>query len=526
MSTPNTGLFASAETGNEVSKAEFDAQVSDLRVELLNLQYDLKHANFSVLLLVAGDDRPGTIAAVRTLHEWMDARYINTHVLFDDARDSDTEHPLLWRYWRRLPRAGRVGLFVGAWPTMLIRSALIEKWSTAELDGWLDHTERFERALALEGTLVLKFWFHLAKDAHRKRLKEAAKNPELNWQYEARDWQILDNYDRGLELVEHAVRRTNTPRAPWIVIESTDRRYRDLTMGQQVAMALKARLEVGPPVRAEAPVQLSTPGQSVLEQIDLSATAPDSYSDDLNRLQARLNELGRVASENGISCAMVFEGVDAAGKGGAIRRLTTALPIQSTRVVSIAAPDEEERAHHYLWRFWREVPARGETVIFDRSWYGRVLVERVEELANERQWSRAYEEINDFESSLNDFGIVVTKFWLQIDADEQLARFNARAETPYKKYKLTDEDYRNREKWADYQQAAHEMIARTNTHYAPWHLVASNDKKHARLQVLETVCDRLESRLVDAFGKSWKKKLTPRTDKSSNDKAKKNKKKS
>jgi polyphosphate:AMP phosphotransferase len=507
--TQATSLLSVAEVGHEISREHYEERLEALRVELLNLQYDLQAADFSVLILVVGDDRPGCVQAVRVLHEWMDQRFIDTHVFYGPPSEAERERPVVWRYWRRLAAKGRTGLFLGAWPAFVVQSALAEEWTGPELDAALDHAERFERALVDDGTLLLKFWVHLPKSVLKKRLNQAKKSPDRHWHFEERDWEILEQFDEGIQVVERLLHRTNVPRAPWAIIESTDNRYRNLTIGEHVAGALKKRLSVA---RVDAPKPVSpidppVSGQSILDQIDLTAVVPaDEYSERLDDLQSRLNELTRAADEVGVACVMAFEGSDAAGKGGVIRRVTKAIPIQTVQVISVAAPTEEERARHYLWRFWRHIPAAGHTVIFDRSWYGRVLVERVEGFAEEREWSRAYEEINDFESVLDESGVVVLKFWLQIDADEQLQRFEARAKTPYKKYKLTDEDYRNREKWDLYQQAVHDMVARTSTSYAPWYLVGANDKKHARLTILETICDRLQARLDERNAKNKKKK--------------------
>lgn len=490
----STGLFAASEVGNKIEKQEYEDAVAELRVELLNLQFDLQDADFSVIVVLVGNDRPGCADTVRTLHEWMDARYIDTHVLYAHETESDAERPILWHYWRRLPRKGRTGLFLGAWPAFVVQRAIAEGCSELELDGALDHVERFENELALDGTLLLKFWCHVPEDVLGKRLKESRKDSGNHWWIEERDWEIHDTFDEFMRVTERTVRRTNTALAPWSIVESTDRRYRNLTIGRRIAEALRNRLENGKddpgPVASYVP---SGAASSILDQIDLTAVAPvEDYKKELKPQQARINKLSRALVEADKACVIVFEGVDAAGKGGAIRRLTAAMPIQSVRVIPIAAPSADELAHHYLWRFWREVPAAGKTVIFDRSWYGRVLVERVEGFAKEHEWQRAYEEINDFESILHESGIPVIKFWLQIDSDEQLRRFEARADTPYKKYKLTDEDFRNREKWDLYREATSDMILRTSTSYAPWNLVAANDKRHARLTVLRTVAERFE----------------------------------
>lgn len=497
MKSENTGLFSVAEAGNKLGKQEYEDAVASLRVELLNLQFDLQDADFSMIVVLAGDDRPGCADTVRTLHEWMDARYIDTYILYAHETEADAERPILWHYWRRLPPRGRTGLFLGAWPAFVVQRSIAENWSELETDGALDHIERFEHELTVDGTLLLKFWLHIPESELGRRLKEAKKDSSDHWWIEDRDWEIHDNYDAFLRVSEQTVRRTNTPEAAWSIVESTDRRYRNLTVGQQIAEALRNCIEAGPQShRTTASALPTAQGQNIIDRIDLSATVPvEAYKKELKKLQSRLNGLSRSLVDAGDACVLVFEGVDAAGKGGAIRRLTAAMPIQSVRVIPIAAPSDEELARHYLWRFWRHVPAAGKIVIFDRSWYGRVLVERVEGFAPDYAWQRAYEEINDFESILHESGIPVIKFWLQIDADEQLRRFESRAETPYKKYKLTDEDFRNREKWDLYQEATHDMITRTSTRYAPWNLVAANDKRHARLSVLRIVCERLEEHL-------------------------------
>jgi len=502
-----SGLLAAAASGHSIEKEEYERRLGALRVELLNSQYDSRNADFSTIVVLAGDDRPGCVEVIHALHEWMDARYMETHVLCRGWSEEELERPVFWRYWRRLPPAGRIGLFLGAWPVQLIQAALDGEANDLELDGGIDHVERFEQSLARDGALVLKFWLHLPKRQLEKRLAKAKKRPERHWRIEESDWEILDRYDEGMKVAERVLRRTNTPSAPWTIVESTDRRYRNLRVAQQISTALQARLAGGSPAPAAPPVARPAEpldAQNVLDRVDLSQSLdPETYEKELDELQARWSELSRTAVERGISCVMAFEGWDAAGKGGCIRRLTRPMPVQRVRVIPVAAPTDEERARHYLWRFWRRIPRDGATVIFDRSWYGRVLVERVEGFAAEHEWRRAYEEINEFEAQLDEHGIPVLKFWLHVDPDEQLRRFEARAQTPYKKYKLTEEDFRNREKWPEYCRAVHEMVERTNTSYAPWYLVAANDKRFARVRVLRAAVERLEGRLEDS--KSHKK---------------------
>ncbi len=283
---------------------------------------------------------------------------------------------------------------------------------------------------------------------------------------------------------------------------ANNKRYRDLTVGRTLLEAMKSRLETPQPLCIPATSHAPTlPNQAsaqitLLDQVDLSKTKErDLYKSELNKLQAEANELTWKAYQKKRSCVLVFEGVDAGGKGGAIRRLTSAVDARLYRTIPIAAPTDEEKAHHYLWRFWRHLPRAGRMTIFDRSWYGRVLVERVEGFASDPEWQRAYSEINQFEQQMSENGIIVMKFWLHISADEQLARFEARKATPYKQHKITDEDWRNREKWEEYKLAVNEMVIRTSTEFAPWHLIPGNDKKYARVTVLRTIVERLRAEL-------------------------------
>lgn len=492
----SSGLFAAAEIGNVISKDEFDEQIEALRVDLLNYQFDLRSQNFSVIVLIAGNDRPGAVNVFRTLHDWMDARYLQNHITFGSDHNEDAVRPILGRYWRRIPNDGQIGVTLGGWPTSYLRVGFNEKWTPAQFDRAAGHINRFEKQLVDDGTLMLKYWLHLPQQVLHERLQAADKNPEKHWDFAQHDWELLEQSDDVFTQIEALVRRTHSVAAPWSIVESTNQYYATLTIGRHIANALASRLAQPKSVPLVTPAPPSFSAQSLLGQIDLSVEANgDTYSDELASLQANLNQLAHQAQQAGVSCIFVFEGVDAAGKGGAIRRLARALPVQYVRVIPISAPNEAEKAHHYMWRFWTRVPSPGHDVVFDRSWYGRVLVERVEGFASEYEWSRAYNEINEFEESLHDAGMVVVKFWLQIDADEQLKRFEARSMTPYKKYKLTDEDYRNRDKWDQYQLAADDMVARTNTPYAPWHLIAANDKRHARLQVLRTTVAALQNRL-------------------------------
>jgi len=486
-------MFETVEVGNKVSKEDYDAQAPALREALLDAQHELRQAPFSLLLVVIGDDRQGCEETVDLLNEWLDARYVTTDAA-DRPSDEERERPPLWRYFRSLAPRGRTTLFLGAWVLHAIGDHLRGRVGKKRLRRQLEHMQRTERMLADDGTLILKFWLHMPKKELKRRIKSAGKDQSHSWHVTDADVDIAQHYDEVTAVAEQLVRATDAAHAPWHLVESTDRRHRDLAIGNTILQALRERLDAAAvpptpstPATAVAP-RTAAAGRSALDAVDLASTlTPDEYDARLAAAQSRLYRLQQRARERQRSTVLVFEGWDAAGKGGAIRRITGVLPARDYSVVSIAAPTEEERAHHYLWRFWRHMPRAGRMLIFDRSWYGRVLVERVEGFAQPAEWARAYDEIVDFESQLVEHGVLLLKFWLHIDQQEQLRRFQAREQTGYKRYKITDEDYRNRDKWLAYVQAVDEMVARTSFEQARWHLVPSNDKAFARVQILETV---------------------------------------
>jgi polyphosphate:AMP phosphotransferase len=473
-----------------ISKKELKRQVPQLRVDLVNAQFDLDKADFSVIVVIAGDDRLGANRLYDRLCEWMDARFIETNI-FVDGTDEEDQRPRFWRYWRVLPPAGRMGIFGGAWSLSALADRLNKSLNKKTFDERLEKINNFESDLADDGTLVLKFWVHLPPAELKKRLKNNSKDPDRSWWAEESDWEVFDKFRSAPKMVNYMLEKTNSAKAPWYVIDSSDDNFRDLTVAGILRDALQTRLAHPPkPIESERREQKF---KDALGAVDLSQTlTKKQYEKQLAKHQRRLHELMRLAHEKGVSMVLAFEGWDAGGKGGAIRRLTSALPVRSYKLVPIAAPTSEEKARHYLWRFWRHMSAAGRAVIFDRTWYGRVTVERIEGFASGEEWQRAYSEINDFERQLRQRGILVLKFWMHISPEEQLARFQAREVTSYKKYKITDEDYRNRSKWDEYVLAINEMVAKTSTEHAPWHLVPANDKRFARIYVLKTVCDGLE----------------------------------
>ncbi len=353
--------------------------------------------------------------------------------------------------------------------------------------------------LTSEGVLVLKFWLHLSKKAQKKAFLALEDSPLTRWRVTRDDWAHHAAYARFRRISEDAIRMTSTAEAPWTIVEAADREYRALTVGRTILDALQKRLaddhhDASPAASRIPPRAPSIDDLNVLDRLDLTKTVTkEQYDVELEELQGRINRLFRAPEMKKRSVVAVFEGADAAGKGGAIRRITGALDARQYRVVPIAAPTTDEKAHPYLWRFWQNVPAHGQQItMFDRSWYGRVLVERVEKFCREDDWRRAYGEINDFEHQLHRAGIIVVKYWLHIGEDEQLRRFEERSQTSFKRYKIGPEDWRNREKWTGYRDAVNEMVERTSTDDIPWTLVEANDKKYARIKVLTHLCERVE----------------------------------
>ncbi len=490
-------MFESAELGHKVEKDVWDREVAVLREALLNAQFDLGSAKFPVVILVAGVDGAGKSETVNTLNEWMDPRHIQVHGL-DEPSDEERERPHMWRYWRMLPPKGKIGIFDGSWYTWPILERTSGHIKTSELDQDMARIARFEQMLINEGALVLKFWMHLSKDAQKKRLKLLEKDPKTSWRVTPRDWEHFERYDSFRQVSERALRATSTAVSPWIVVEATDWRYQRLTVGRILLEKLRARLDTpAPSLPPPAPQPVvSLDETNVLRALDLTrCLEKKDYEDELLTLQGRLNLLTRHKNFKKRSVVLVFEGVDAAGKGGGIRRITQALDARTYRIQPVAAPTEDERAQPYLWRFWRHLPRRGKVMIFDRSWYGRVLVERVEGFCAEADWQRAYSEINDFEDQIVRSRTLLLKFWLSISQEEQLRRFEERQVTPFKRFKITEEDWRNREKWPQYERAICDMIDRTSTEIAPWTLVESQDKRYGRLKILRTLVQRLEDEL-------------------------------
>ncbi len=374
-------IFDSFEVGNKVSKREYEETIPKLRFDLINMQYDFKDSDFQVLVLLAGNNRKATNEVLDLLNEWMDARFLDTHV-FLPPRGEELEYPAYWRYWRAMPPSGRIGIFIGGWIIKAMSERLLEKGTDELLELRIEHMKVLEKCLVDNGTELIKLWLHVPRDIARKSLKDAKKHPDREPYVRQRDWEIFEYYDDIIKHADHAITETSTTEAPWQIIESSNERYRNLSVANIILNTISEKIEESFKKKKPEP---ETPthrrrARGALRRVNLKASIDhEEYRKRLGQLQAKLNRLV-IRARDKFSTVLLFEGWDAAGKGGVIRRMTDAMFAEDYRVIPIAAPTDEEKSHHYLWRFWRHIPRDGNLVIFDRSWYGRVLVERVEDL--------------------------------------------------------------------------------------------------------------------------------------------------
>ena len=477
-----------------LDKKAYKQRSAELKEALLDAQFELQNQRGGpVLILISGNDFAGKAELIYTFYGWLDTRRLNTRA-FNLPKGIEKRMPRLWRYWRTLPPAGELGFYLGSWYHQPLMRFSRGQMSEANFVAAMEEIVRFETLLTREGVSIVKLWLHLTgADASKQPNSETFKQTIA-----MREWGDFSatDYEQVRDAAQRMEHLTSTDSAPWIRVQSSDANYRDVRVAEIILATLQQRLSADNK-DSQAP-QSDWPGatRQVLQELDYSASLDkDDYKQQLDAWQARLRELVRHPRFNRHSLLLVFEGSDAAGKGGTIRRITECLDPRHLRVHGTAAPSAEEATQPYLLRFWKRIPAPGNVVIFDRSHYGRVLVERVEGFCPPQRWQQAYQEINDFEQQLQQSGTVVLKFWLAITEDEQLERFKAREKSSVKRYKLTDEDWRNREKWPAYEQAVNDMVAHTNTAHAPWFIISSQDKRHARVESLKIVCEQLEQRL-------------------------------
>ena len=475
-------------------------------------QRRLKEAGIPVLILFDGMDAAGKGTQINRLIQFLDPRgfdvYASSRVTEDEAM-----RPFLWRFWTLTPENGRIAVFDRSWYRKVREDRFEGRTAKKELAEAFRDICSFEKQLTDSKAVIIKLFLYISREEQKKRFKKLEESGETAWRVTKEDWKRNEDYDRYLKINEEMLERTDTEYAPWTIIEATDKSYgamkilKTVTETLEDALAKTAeeeRLKEEKKKAAETllkagenPAENSRYQNGVLSGIDLSKTMPrETYKKEIDRLQKKLELLHSELYRLRIPVVLGFEGWDAGGKGGAIRRLTSHLDPRGYQVCPTAAPNDIEKKHHYLWRFWNRMPKAGHIAIFDRTWYGRVMVERIEGFCREEEWRRAYQEINEMESHLVNAGAVVLKFWLQIDKDEQKRRFEERMRIPEKQWKITDEDWRNQEKWDQYELAVNEMLVRTSTTYAPWIVVEGNCKYYARVKVLRTVVEALEKKIA------------------------------
>jgi polyphosphate:AMP phosphotransferase len=486
-------------TKNRIDQETFDKKIAPLKARLGILQRSLRDAKIPVIVVMEGWDAAGITRSTKMVIESLDPRGFTLHTI-EQPTDNEQVRPFMWRFWIRMPPKGRSAIFARSWYSRAISAEMQKASWTKSLKGRTIAINNFERQFSDDGALIIKFFLHITKDEQKQRFIAREHDPLKAWLVTPALWEIHNNYELSLPVIDHLLEKTNTKSAPWHVLDATDENYAVLgiytTLVATLEKALAARTDTtqkklpDPLLPEKHPVKRSTggnTGEPVCTKADCQP-ALDALQEEMIRVQGLL-------FKRRIPLIIVYEGWDAAGKGGNITRLARYMNPRGYDVIPVGVPDETEKNHHYLWRFVKNFPKEGHIAIFDRSWYGRVLVERVENYCTKNEWQRAYREINEMETDfVYSTGGGIIKFWLEITKDEQLRRFEQRENDPLKQWKITEEDWRNREKWELYNKAIDEMLARTSTTIAPWTVIGSEDKWYARTKTLETVvayCEKL-----------------------------------
>ena len=495
-------MLEKIDLSKKVDKKTYRRVMDEAEEKLGLLQRECKDAGIPVILVFEGMGAAGKGVQINRLIQALDPRGFDVYAC-DRPTEDEQMRPFLWRYWTKTPAKGRIAVFDRSW----YRSVQVDRFDGLTREDKLGDAYQdilsFEKQLCDDGTVIMKFFLYIDKDEQKKRFKKLEGSKETSWRVTEEDWNRNKDFDRYLKMNEEMLEKTDTDYAPWVIIEAVDKDYAALKIVSTVMDRLEYELEHRRPEDGKQAQRQESKTRErfkngVLSGIDLSKSlTEEEYKTRLKKLQKRLAELHSELYRLRIPVVIGFEGWDAGGKGGAIKRLTSNLDPRGYRVNPTAAPNDIEKVHHYLWRFWNSVPKAGHIAIFDRTWYGRVMVERIEGFCSEAEWRRAYQEINEMESHMANAGAVVLKFWLHIDKDEQERRFRERQANPTKQWKITDEDWRNREKWDQYEEAVNEMLIRTSTTYAPWIVVEGNDKRYARVKVLQTVVDALEKKIKE-----------------------------
>lgn len=472
---------------------ELKARLKAAREKLAGQQTLIKEHKLPVLVLVEGWGTAGKGSVIGQMIRNIDPRFFKVAPM-DQPTEEEKRKPFLCRYFTKIPEAGKFMFLDSGWMDEVTRNRVHGEMDQKTYEQRIDSIRRFERQLTDNGYLVMKFFCHISEKEQKKRIEDLVEEIDTRWRVSENDKWQNKHYEKCLEVFDRYMEDTNNPSAPWYVIDAKSKKWAELQaleiLTQGIEIALQNQSLAVPLLQNVFPLEkVPKLAEIPLENKSLS---DEEYKEELARLQNHLKELHNRLYRKKVPVVIVYEGWDAAGKGGNIKRITEALDPRGFEVQPIASPEPHEKARHYLWRFWMRLPKTGHIAIFDRSWYGRVMVERLEGFCSENDWKRAYNEMNEFEKELHDWGAVIIKFWVQIDKDTQLARFTDRQNTPEKQWKITDEDWRNREKWDEYEVAVNEMIQKTSTTFAPWHILESVDKKYARIKALKIVIEELE----------------------------------
>jgi polyphosphate kinase 2 (PPK2 family) len=493
-------MLDTVDLDRKLDQARYERVYPELRDRLSRLQRAVFEEKIPVLVVFEGWDASGKGDTIEKLVGRIDPRGYVVHLTRAPTEDEELR-PFLWRFWSRLPERGGIGIFDRSWYRRLLADRVEKLVPRRVWESAYEEINQFERMLSDDGTLIVKFFLHISKAEQRRRFEKIEKSQYESWRVTRQDWKAHQKYARYRLAADEMLERTGTAWAPWTVVPSTDKYLRRVQVFETLAAGMEKALEAARAAPLAEPRKRPPPARrktqrTVLDTVDLSRKlSPARYEKEVERWQGRLRELEFACYSARLPVIAAFEGWDAAGKGGAIRRLVGSLDPRGYTVLPIAAPKGDEATHHYLWRFWKRLPKAGHIAVFDRTWYGRVLVERVEGFCREAAWRRAYHEIKEFERSLTNAGTVLVKYWLQISPEVQLQRFQAREKEPAKRYKITDEDWRNREKWDMYRAAVDDMITQTSTTYAPWTIVEADDKGWARIRCLRTLVEAIEKGL-------------------------------
>jgi len=476
---------------------ELRSKLKEERAHLSASQMKIKEAGLPVMVLFEGWSAAGKGAIIGKVIRNIDPRFFKVATMDREPSPEEKRYPFLYRFMKEIPEAGKFQFFDTCWMEEVVDGVLEKKLTDDVYKKRVHSINVIERQLLDNGYLVVKFFFHISKKEQKKRLEALSSSKDTKWRVDKDDLLQNKHYDRCLEVFERYLEDTNQSRTPWYIIDASDKKWAELQVLQFLNQGIDIALQNQ---KMNVPILQNTfPMEKIPKLADISLEdkhlTNEEYDLELDCLQKELKELGNKIYRKKIPVIIAYEGWDAAGKGGNIKRLTEALDPRDYVVEPIASPEPHEKARHYLWRFWTRLPKTGHVTIFDRTWYGRVMVERLEGFCSENDWQRAYNEINEFEKELNEWGAVIIKFWVQIDKDTQLQRFNDRQNTPEKQWKITDEDWRNREKWDLYEGAINEMIDKTSTSFAPWYVLESVDKKYARIKALKIVVEQLKKAL-------------------------------